>query len=89
MVSLLRAGVKTAAHGVVICEFLKEQNVQDSALSGYSDVFWNGKGMVLLNFLETGQTINSGCSIATLSELKAVVNFQSQPREEVISLAMQ
>jgi len=34
-------------------------------------VFWDRKGVNLLDFLEPGQTINSDCYIATLTNLKS------------------
>jgi hypothetical protein len=34
-------------------------------------VFWDRKGVILLDFLEPEQTINSDCYIATLTKLKA------------------
>jgi len=34
-------------------------------------VFWNRKGVILLDLLEPGQTINSDRNIATLTKLKA------------------
>ena len=33
--------------------------------------FWDRKGVILLDFLEPGQTINSDCHIAMLTKLKA------------------
>ena len=37
-------------------------------------VFWDTKGMILLNFLEPGQTIISDRYIATLAKLKARIS---------------
>lgn len=48
-------------------------------------VFWDWKGTVFLNFLEPGQTINSDCSIATLSELKAQT-FRARPEKKTTFL---
>jgi len=50
-------------------------------------VFWDRKGVILLDFLEPAQTINSDCYIATLTKLKARI---SRVREEDnLSLATQ
>jgi len=37
-------------------------------------VFWDGKGAILLDFLEPGQTINSDLYIVTLTKLKARIS---------------
>jgi len=37
-------------------------------------VFWDRKGVILLNFIEPGQTINSDRYVATLSKLKARIS---------------
>ena len=58
-----------AVHGVETCEFPIEEKVQDAALSSkvMCTVFWDRKGVILLDFLEPGQTIKSDCYIAMLS----------------------
>ena len=38
------------------------------------NVFWDRKGVILLDFLEPGQTINSDHYIATLTKLKARIS---------------
>ena len=37
-------------------------------------VFWNKRGMILLDFLKTRQTINSDCYIMTLTKLKVQIS---------------
>jgi len=37
-------------------------------------VFWDRKGVILLDFLETRQTINSDCYIVMLTKLKAQIS---------------
>ena len=49
-------------------------------------VFWDRKGVILLDFLETGQTINSDRYIATLTKLKARIASQTRD-EDNLSLA--
>jgi len=44
------------------------------------NVFWDRKGVILLDFLEPGLTINSDRYIRTLTKLKAQIS--SQAREE-------
>jgi len=44
MWSPLEARVKTAVHGVTICEFPIKRNIQDAALSRYSDAHSLGIG---------------------------------------------
>jgi len=78
-VSPLRAGVKTAVRGEATCEFPIEENVQDAATlpskgKMMCTVFWDGKGVILLDFLEPGQTTNSDRYIATLTKLKARIS---------------
>ena len=72
-----------AVHGVVTREFPIEERVQNAASAGkvMCTVFWDRKGVMLLDFLEPGQTINSDHYIATLTKLEGL-NFQSQAREE-------
>ena len=74
--SPLRAGVKTAVHGVAICEFPIEEKFKmlPSAGKVLCTVFWDRKGVILLDFLEPGQTINSYCYNATLTKLKARIS---------------
>ena len=45
-------------------------------------VFWDRKGVVLLDFLEAGQTINSDRYIATLTKLKARIPESGQRRRK-------
>jgi len=52
---------------------------QHSVGKGMCTVLWNRKGVILPNFLESGQTFNSNCYIAMLTKGS---NFQSQAREE-------
>jgi len=49
-------------------------------------VFWDRKGVFLLDFLEPGQTINSDRYIATLTKLKAQIASQTRD-EDNLSLA--
>jgi hypothetical protein len=49
-------------------------------------VFWDRKGVILLDFLEPGQTINSDSYIATLTKLKARISSQAR-EEDNLSLA--
>jgi len=49
-------------------------------------VFWDRKGVILLDFLEPGQTINSDRNIATLTKLKARISSQAR-EEDNLSLA--
>ena len=48
-------------------------------------VFWDRNGVILLDFLEPGQTINSDLYITTLTKLEARIS--SQAREDNLSLA--
>jgi len=75
-VSPLRAGVKTAVHGVATCEFPIEEKVQTvpSAGKGMCTVFWDRRGVIILDFLEPGQTINSDRYIATPTKQKARIS---------------
>ena len=87
-VSSLQAIVKTAAHGVVTCELPIEKKYKRQPSEGrvIATVFWDRKGVILLDFLDLRKTINSECYITTLTELP---NFQSQSREENLSLSTQ
>jgi hypothetical protein len=46
-------------------------------------VFWDRKGVILLDFLEPGQTINSVCYIAALTELKARISSQATEEDSL------
>ena len=66
-------GVEMTVHGVATCEFL----IKGKVLNGSSvdkmmyTVFWDRKQVVLLDFLETRQAINSDYHNTMLTELKA------------------
>ena len=55
------------------CEFPIEEKFKTLPSAGkvMCTVFWDRKGVILLDFLELGQTINSDHYIATLTKLKA------------------
>ena len=48
-------------------------------------VFWDRKGVILLDFPEPGQTINSDCYIATVTRLKARI-FSVRPEKRATLL---
>jgi len=48
-------------------------------------VFWDRKGVILLDFLEPGQTINSDHYIATLTKLKAQIS-RVRPEKKITFL---
>ena len=49
----------------------KKLEMQPSVGKLMCAVFWHKKGVSLLDFLEYGQSINSGCCIMTPTELKS------------------
>jgi len=51
-------------------------------------VFWDRKGVILLNFLEPGQTINSDCYIVTLTKLKARISRVRPEKKTTFSCKM-
>jgi len=44
-------------------------------------VFWSRKGVILLDFLEPGQTINSDRNIVTLTKLKVRISRVRQEKK--------
>ena len=48
-------------------------------------VFWDRKGVILLDFLEPGHTINSDCYITTLTKLKARIS-RDRPEKQTTFL---
>ena len=61
--------VSQSAHPCEMEEFIEEK-VQDSRKVMYT-VFWCRKGVILLDFLELRQTVNSDHNTVTLTKLKA------------------
>jgi len=76
MVSTLRARVKLADHGVATCEFPIEKKFKTLPSAGkvMCTVFWDRKGVILLDFLEPRQTINPDRYIVMLTKLKARIS---------------
>jgi len=56
VVSPVRAGVKTAVRGVATCEFPIEEKFKTLPSAGKVtyNVFWDRKGVILVDFLEPG-----------------------------------
>jgi len=65
-----------AVHGVATCEFPSKKKFKTLPSVGkvMCIVFWDRKGMILLDFLEPGQTINSDRYIVSLIKLKAPIS---------------
>ena len=78
MTSPLWAGVKTTVHRVVTWTTHQRKSSRCSPQWVMCTVFWNRTGMILLDFLEPTQSINSDSYITALTKL----NFQSQAQEE-------
>ena len=77
-----------AVHGVATCEFPSEEKVQFAVGKEICTSLWDRKGVILMDFHEPGQTINSGLYITTLTELKAGTSSQVR-KEYSLSLATQ
>ena len=84
-VSSLQAIVKTAAHGVVTCELPIEKKYKRQPSEGrvIGTVFWDRKGVILLDFLDLRKTINSECYITTLIKLKILAS-RVRPEKKAI-----
>ena len=63
----------------------EKSKMQPSECKVMCTVFWNRKGMILLDFLEHGQTINSDCNTATLTTLKDQIST-SRSQKKIIFL---
>ena len=63
----------------------KKFEMQSSVVKVMCTVFWDRKGVLLLNFLEPRQTINSDYYIMTLSKLKAWT-FRIGPKKKTTFL---
>ena len=85
--SPLRAGVKTAVHGVATCDFPWKKKFKALPSMGkvMCTVFWDRKVVILLDFLEPGQTINSDRYIATLTKLKTRI-YRVRPEKKTTFL---
>jgi hypothetical protein len=72
---------------VTTCKFrIKEKfKTQPSAGKVMYTIFWGKKGVIILDFLKPGETINSNRYIATLTKLKARISGQA--KEDNISPA--
>ena len=70
-----------AVHEVATCELKKKLKIQLTTGKVMCTLFWDRKGVILLDFLEPGKNIISDCYIMTLTKLK-VQNFQSQVTEK-------
>ena len=78
-------GSKQQSMEWVTYEFPIEEKVQDAASKVMCTVFWDRKGVILLDILELGQTINSDRHITTMTKLKAKFPESGQRRRQPFS----
>jgi hypothetical protein len=71
--------MKKTVHGVATFEF--PIKTQPSAGKVMCNVFWDRKGVILLDFLEPRQTINSDHYITMLTKLKAQISRVSPEKK--------
>ena len=60
-----------AVHEVATCELKKKLKIQLTTGKVMCTLFWDRKGVILLDFLEARQTISSDHYFAMLTKLKA------------------